>query len=141
MASYTSNLNLKKPSGSENVAIGDINNNMDLIDTAYGNLESSIDNFVPSKLMQTDSASFDITIPSNSRHLIVLTAVNASARALVLVVSSSSTGGINVCEVAKGTTVTYTTADNKVTVTQNTATNSQIADFKLGGNFVSVSAV
>ena len=36
MASYTSNLNLKKPAGSENVAIGDINNNMDAIDAAYG---------------------------------------------------------------------------------------------------------
>ena len=40
MASYTTNLNLKKPSGSENVAIGDINNNMDTIDTAYGTLNS-----------------------------------------------------------------------------------------------------
>ena len=40
MASYTTNLNLKKPAGSENVAIGDINNNMDTIDTAYGTLNS-----------------------------------------------------------------------------------------------------
>ena len=40
MASYTTNLNLKKPAGSENVAIGDINNNMDLIDSAYGTLNS-----------------------------------------------------------------------------------------------------
>ena len=38
MASYTTNLNLKKPAGSENVAIGDINGNMDTIDTAYGAL-------------------------------------------------------------------------------------------------------
>ena len=42
MASYTTNLNLKKPAGSENVAIGDINNNMDAIDTAYGTLNSKI---------------------------------------------------------------------------------------------------
>ena len=40
MASYTTNLNLKKPAGSENVAIGDINNNMDTIDQAYGTLNS-----------------------------------------------------------------------------------------------------
>ena len=40
MASYTTNLNLKKPAGSENVAIGDINNNMDIIDNAYGTLNS-----------------------------------------------------------------------------------------------------
>ena len=42
MASYTTNLNLKKPAGSENVAIGDINNNMDIIDNAYGTLNSNI---------------------------------------------------------------------------------------------------
>ena len=42
MASYTTNLNLKKPAGSENVAIGDINNNMDTIDQAYGTLNSKI---------------------------------------------------------------------------------------------------
>ena len=42
MASYTTNLNLKKPSGSENVAIGDINNNMDTIDNAYGTLNSNM---------------------------------------------------------------------------------------------------
>ena len=40
MASYTTNLNLKKPAGSENVAIGDINGNMDTIDTAVGTLRS-----------------------------------------------------------------------------------------------------
>ena len=42
MASYTTNLNLKKPAGSENVAIGDINNNMDTIDQAYGTLNGNI---------------------------------------------------------------------------------------------------
>lgn len=42
MASYTTNLNLKKPAGSENVAIGDINNNMDTIDNAYGTLNSKL---------------------------------------------------------------------------------------------------
>ena len=42
MASYTTNLNLKKPAGSENVSIGDINNNMDTIDQAYGALNSKI---------------------------------------------------------------------------------------------------
>ena len=41
MASYTTNLNLKKPAGSENVAIGDINNNMDTIDQAFGTLNSN----------------------------------------------------------------------------------------------------
>lgn len=42
MASYTPNLNLKKPAGSENVSIGDINTNMDAIDTAYGTLNGNL---------------------------------------------------------------------------------------------------
>lgn len=42
MASYTTNLNLKKPAGSENVSIGDINNNMDTIDQAYGSMSGRI---------------------------------------------------------------------------------------------------
>lgn len=50
MASYTTNLNLKKPAGSENVAIGDINNNMDLIDSAYGTLNSKLKEDVSNKI-------------------------------------------------------------------------------------------
>ena len=42
MATYTTNLNLKKPAGSENVSIGDINNNMDTIDSAVGTLNDQI---------------------------------------------------------------------------------------------------
>lgn len=34
MATYTTNLNLKKPAASDNVSIGDINGNMDTLDSA-----------------------------------------------------------------------------------------------------------
>lgn len=37
MATYTTNLNLKKPATSDYVSIADINDNMDAIDTAIGN--------------------------------------------------------------------------------------------------------
>lgn len=37
MATYTSHYNLKKPAGNENININDINNNMDLLDTAIWN--------------------------------------------------------------------------------------------------------
>jgi len=61
MASYTTNLNLKKPSGSENVAIGDINNNMDTIDQAYGTLNSNL---------STKPTRETITIPANGSYII-----------------------------------------------------------------------
>lgn len=57
MASYTTNLNLKKPAGSENVAIGDINNNMDTIDTAYGTLNSKIDTYIFNKTYSVTTSS------------------------------------------------------------------------------------
>lgn len=38
MATYTENLNLKKPDLTDPASIGDINNNMDIIDEAISNL-------------------------------------------------------------------------------------------------------
>ena len=35
---YTTNLNLKKPGGSDTASIGDINDNMDVIDAAMPNI-------------------------------------------------------------------------------------------------------
>lgn len=45
MASYTTRLNLKKPSGSENVSIQDINGNMDIIDNAYGAVTGQLQHY------------------------------------------------------------------------------------------------
>ena len=42
MASYTSNYNLKKPAGTENININDINGNMDTIDTALKNHDNKL---------------------------------------------------------------------------------------------------
>lgn len=39
MATYTTNLNLKKPDGDENMNVLDINGNMDLLDAAFGNVK------------------------------------------------------------------------------------------------------
>lgn len=69
MASYTTNLNLKKPAGSENVAIGDINNNMDTIDTAYGTLNSNITGHI---IQSTNYVTTEaITVPAYSGKEIV----------------------------------------------------------------------
>ena len=42
MASYTSNYNLKKPAGTENININDINGNMDIIDAALAKTNESL---------------------------------------------------------------------------------------------------
>ena len=61
MASYTTNLNLKKPAGSENVAIGDINNNMDTIDQAYGTLNSNVNPHKNTYGMEAKEALSDVS--------------------------------------------------------------------------------
>lgn len=45
MASYTSNYNLKKPAGTENININDINGNMDIIDNALVKANESLTTF------------------------------------------------------------------------------------------------
>lgn len=42
MASYTSNLNLKKPAGTEDINVADINGNMDLIDAKFGSFTGTV---------------------------------------------------------------------------------------------------
>ena len=42
MASYTPNLNLKKPAGTEDINVADINGNMDLIDAKFGALTGNV---------------------------------------------------------------------------------------------------
>lgn len=42
MATYTTNLNLKKPATSDKIRIADFNNNSDLIDSAYGDQDTSM---------------------------------------------------------------------------------------------------
>lgn len=42
MATYTTNLNLKKPADSDTYDIDDFNGNSDIIDTAVGNLRDSV---------------------------------------------------------------------------------------------------
>ena len=44
----TTNWSLKKPGGSDTASIGDINDNMDMIDAAYGNLDNDKANKVTS---------------------------------------------------------------------------------------------
>lgn len=43
MADYTENLNLKKPARTDYFSVADFNNNADIIDTAFGNLDTALD--------------------------------------------------------------------------------------------------
>ena len=109
MASYTTNLNLKKPAGSENVAIGDINNNMDTIDQAYGTLNSNINTFKTMLSVSTPYTSLDdipvnglgriqfgasISPTGDANNYAVICCGNNSSYRTILAISTSSNGVI-----------------------------------------------
>ena len=70
MASYTTNLNLKKPAGSENVSIGDINGNMDAIDTAIGNINTKMNGVTFKNLGLEANTQKSLTISNSARFII-----------------------------------------------------------------------
>lgn len=140
MASYTSYLNLEKPTTSETFNLLKINQNWDKIDAGFGTLNSNLSTMVRSKVQYDDRAAFTLNLASNERHMLVITATNSTTRTLILVVSTSSGGVINAAEIYKGSTVTYdVSATNKISVTQNTETRSMIVDFAISGEFVTIS--
>lgn len=70
MASYTENLNLKKPAGNENVSIDDINGNMDAIDEEFGNVQKKYTTIAGTMLATgwnsaTKTYSFETEYPNN----------------------------------------------------------------------------
>ena len=115
MASYTTNLNLKKPAGSENVAIGDINNNMDTIDQAYGTLSDQIGNisFVNEDI--SSGSNKDINIGNLKKFLLIILG-NAGAMYFGRTTSDGSLNLYKVSDSSYGTGITVTNGTGKVNV-------------------------
>ena len=119
MASYTTNLNLKKPAGSENVAIGDINNNMDAIDAAYGTLNSSL-NKKPDYFTTTLSANTSKTLTlSNNSRAVLYTIGSSDTRNTEYLIYASSTGTVVATGIktAQDVVTLDTSVNNKLSIT------------------------
>jgi hypothetical protein len=129
MASYTTNLNLKKPAGSENVAIGDINNNMDAIDQAYGTMDSKIASMVKSYKITRDTSgtSHSITVPSSSWHLITI-ATNGTAAFWMGYVFCNGSGGLSTLEIKKGSDITVSTSTNQLSWSTSASRTYNVVD-------------
>lgn len=132
MASYTTNLNLKKPAGSENVAIGDINNNMDTIDQAYGTLNNKIGNlqFVSSSLPGNGSKT--ITIGNDTR--CEITIIGGSVNVLdKVIVNSSGSGTVNFKQTENASAITVTSGTNSLTIANTNGITSGLYIFVYSG--------
>lgn len=90
MASYTTNLNLKKPSGSEAVVIGDINGNMDTIDTAIGALNNK---FIVTTITGTTNGSGNLLTTYDRGNYDLVCAWSGGA-VIIPYASSSSDGSV-----------------------------------------------
>ena len=114
MASYTTNLNLKKPAGSENVSIGDINNNMDLIDQAYGTLNSNKVGDVNCGTANSNNT-LSVSMNNNERSIIVGIASH-ERRSFMVFAYVSGSGSVTIVEINKGNNITLTTGTNTMNV-------------------------
>lgn len=138
MASYTTNLNLKKPAGSENVSIGDINNNMDAIDSAYGTVTSQLSSTTLKRLSnRSDSPTHTYSVPSGSRHFVVAYG-GGSARYWAGFVYVSSTGNVTPMEVSKGSQISSVTggSSNSLVFALDQANQFRLVDIAIHGDFI-----
>ncbi len=125
MASYTPNLNLKKPAGSENVAIGDINGNMDLIDTAVGNITTRMNGVTFKNIGLDANTQKTLTISNSARFVIFFmsgyTSCNGAA-SFAYYGSGSSDGAMWIGSAPSGITVNTSTNNAlKLTATGSTS--------------------
>ena len=134
MATYTTNLHLKKPADSDSYNINDANGNMEAIDTAWGAK-------VPSKVYAVEGSGFTINFANNARHFIFMTGSSANQRSAAFFVTAGGAGAINVLLLNKGTGLTYTTSDNKVVITLNASTRTFIGDVNFSGDDITISDI
>ena len=121
MASYTTNLNLKKPAGSENVAIGDINNNMDAIDTAYGTMSAEIDKKL-NNVTQAGSANntYTVNLSANYRGILIATRAGGTGGLYFVGTNASKVASYAEGIAISGLTITTGTGSIEIALTSNT---------------------
>lgn len=108
------------------------------LDEEVKDLTDILDAAVSSKIIESASkATHTLTIPSNSRHLIIGAAA-ASNNTFCVYCAASSNGAVTIIELGKGTNVTLTTSTNTLTCTLANNGGLQIADFAIVGSFISV---
>ena len=131
MATYTTNLNLKKPTTSEMYNVLDWNDNSDKIDTAVGNLNSQIGTmFTVFKTVaygQTVNSGTTITVPveTGSGTYMVLVARSDRTKTGVFITDAAGTSELVYC----GAAVALTSSG--ITVTNNNAYSMSATVYRL----------
>ena len=79
---------------------------------------------------RTSSSTHEITIASNTRHIIFVSAANSESYGWGGIVSASSNGTVRLLELGKGSGVTAAASTNKLTLTFSSAGGCTITDIK-----------
>lgn len=133
MATYTSNLNLKKPAANENVNIADINSNMNLIDSAVGNLQSAIGStkFVRKYCASGSSLTFTF---SDSCAFAAFCSGAAPAAKLIVLGNCTTTGTMSYKEIYSGTSsITFNTDTFTITFVNGSTAGLSVVLIPIGG--------
>ena len=118
MASYTPNINLKKPTTSEMYNVLDWNDNSDKIDTAIGNLNSQTAKKAEKRIAAGESAAFTF---SNYQTTALIFCASGNTNATLYIYSNGY-----MAPVATDTDVTVTLSQDYKTVTVTNASSSRV---------------
>jgi hypothetical protein len=79
------------------------------------------------------NASRQITMPSNSRHMVVTSGANATLKSMSIL-AVNSTGSVTNSMVLSGSALTYSTGTNSLTITSSNANNAAILVITFDGD-------
>lgn len=93
----------------------------------FNSLNSKIENKVTKQSIgiAESGSNVDVTIPSSSRCL-VLVSSNDNNRMAMLLIYATGGGSLTICDIHKGSNISYTTGTNKITIINSSATGASV---------------
>lgn len=127
MATYTSYLNLEKPTTSETFNLLKMNQNWDKIDAGVSALNSNFTSVLDGTkfLSKSFGSQLNLTVETNSRLIIFTVGANSSRNSLYSAGTISS-GSAYAAPVITGNAVTYSTGSNSISISTDGITNALI---------------
>lgn len=122
--------------GGTGIAFGKMAIEDGLVDTSWQFAEGGVPLRNHTRLSGSLETSFTLTVPSGSRHWLVLTAVNAGYQA-VYIVTASTNGALNVSKVMQEQGLSYTTGTNALTITKASGVAIRVTDYPISGGAMS----
>ena len=125
MATYTTNLNLKKPTTSEMYNVLDWNDNSDKIDTAVGTLNGQKANRIAAAFAASTTGTTVFNISNGARFLVAVVD-STSTRCGLFIVHATGGGVVSVVDIKTASGISFSTDTNKLTMTSASGSSPQV---------------